>query len=151
MTVFDRRMPDGSRHFATVPLRAAQRDTVGRSLRRLAKRLAGARILADSGDASGSGRIELRYRRHVFRMHWREDTLRISVEDPGCPEPIVVEVAGHFRALARRRRRPAQDGPDASASDAAPTEARRPNGDEATPASLTAVLDALRRMCAERA
>jgi len=147
MTVFDRRTPDGSRHFATIPLRAADGDAVGRRVRRLAKRLSEARILADSGESGRIGRIELRYRKHLFRLDWLHGLLRIAVDDPGCPEPIVLEVAAHFRALGReRRRRSGRRGGDASASDTSATECPATHGNGAPPASSRALFEELGRM-----
>ena len=92
--IFDMRMNDGSRHFADVPeivSFAAMRDHV--------RSLEGAEEIGFITDEVTEMWLDFHYREHRFSINNQHGDYWFFVDDPTCPEPILVDVCSHFAKI----------------------------------------------------
>jgi hypothetical protein len=91
--LLDERMNDGSRHFALLP---QSKSPIRLLLHVLALPGALPTAYAPSLDESW---FDFRYRGHKFSVNNQFGDFWFFVQDPSCPEPILIKVANHFARL----------------------------------------------------
>jgi hypothetical protein len=91
--LIDQRMHDGSRHFVFLP----ESKSSGRLLLHLAG-LFGALPTAYVPSMLESW-IDFRYKGHKFSINTQMGDYWFFVQDPNCPEEILLKVASHFHKL----------------------------------------------------
>ncbi len=92
--LFDMRMNDGSRHFTDFPVTLdwyAVRDHV--------KTLPGAILTRFVTDGFSEAWIDFTYRGHRFSINDQYGDYWFFVDDPTCPEEILLEVQAHWAKL----------------------------------------------------
>lgn len=92
--LFDMRMNDGSRHFADMP-ETVYFDTVADH----AETLAGAEVTNFISDGVVEMWLDFTFRGHKFSINNQFGDYWFFVDDPECPEEILLEVCDHFRKL----------------------------------------------------
>jgi hypothetical protein len=89
--IYDMRMHDGSRHFASVSVTQSWYD-----LRDWVKELPGAKLTGFICDHVTEAWIDFTYRGHSFSINDQYGDYWFFVKDPVCPEEILDEVLSHF-------------------------------------------------------
>lgn len=92
--LFDMRMNDGSRHFADMP-EAIFFDEFADH----AEKLEGAEITEFITDGVLEMWLHFEYRGHKFSVNNQFGDYWFFVENPNCPDEILLEVCDHFRKL----------------------------------------------------
>lgn len=96
--LLDMRMHDGSRHFGGVPqtvLWYEMRDAVGT--------LPGASLAGFVTDGVTEAWIDFTYANHHFSINDQFGEYWFFVDDPACPDGILIRVLKHFEEVARSR------------------------------------------------
>lgn len=91
-------MKDGSRHFVDLPLEAAFFDDLADHL----ETLPGAEITEFLTDGVVEMWLDFEYRGYKFSVNNQLADYWFFVEDPECPEGILLEIIDHFRLLIER-------------------------------------------------
>ena len=92
--IYDMRMRDGSRHFASLPETASWH-----ALRAHVERLEG---VSDTGlitDEVTEAWVDFRYRGHAFSVNNQSGDYWFFVEDPACPGEVLEAVLSHCKLL----------------------------------------------------
>lgn len=92
--LFDFRMKDGSRNFADLPEIAYFNE-----LRSHARKLAGSSEAGFATDWVTEVWLDFEYRGHRFSINNQMGEYWFFVEDPNCPDDILVEVVRHFESI----------------------------------------------------
>ena len=95
--LLDRKMSDGSRHFVDMPEVVFFDEFADH-----AEELEGAEITEFLTDGIVEMWLEFDYRGHKFTVNNQLGDYWFFVEDPNCPEEILMEVIDHFRQLLER-------------------------------------------------
>jgi len=89
--LFDHRMKDGSRNFADLP------ETVFyEELREIAKKFEGATVTGFVTDWVTEVWLDFEYCGHKFSINNQYGEYWFFVENPSCPDKILLEVVEHF-------------------------------------------------------
>jgi len=93
MKLLDRRLPDGSRHFARLSIApwAVVRDHV--------RLLQEAEVLNFVDDRAAMAWLDFSFRGHRFLIHNHGIHFHLSVRDPQCSDLILYHVGRHFEQL----------------------------------------------------
>jgi hypothetical protein len=94
MRLIDKRMQDGSRHFASLP-KEANWSVVGNHVLLLPD----AELINFIGEGSARAWLDFRFRRHRFLIDVCDERFRLFVDDPQCPDLILYQVGYHFERL----------------------------------------------------
>ena len=92
--IFDARLHNGSRHFADLPYLASFA-----SMRKHVRTLNGAVETAFVTDQVTEMWLDFSYSGHRFTVNNQYGEYWFFVDDPTCPEPILVEVVQHFAKI----------------------------------------------------
>lgn len=89
--LFDHRMKDGSRNFADLP-----ESVFFDELREIAKRFDNAIVTGFVTDWVTEVWLDFEYRGHKFSINNQYGEYWFFVENPNCPDEILLEVVEHF-------------------------------------------------------
>jgi hypothetical protein len=89
------KMNDGSRHFVDFPVEAAFFDDFADHV----EELEGAEITEFLTDGIVEMWLDFEFHGHKFSVNNQWDDYWFFVEDPNCPEEILLEIIDHFRKL----------------------------------------------------
>lgn len=92
--IYDMRMHDGSRHFASLP-----ESESWHALHEHVKRLEGASDTNIITDEVTEAWIDFRYRGHEFSVNNQHGDYWFFVEDPACPGEVLEAVLSHCKLL----------------------------------------------------
>lgn len=92
--LFDMRMNDGSRHFADMA-ETVYFDTIADH----AETLEGAEVTKFISDGVIEMWLDFTFRGHAFSINNQHGEYWFFVDDPECPDEILLEVCDHFRKL----------------------------------------------------
>lgn len=95
--LIDHRMHDGSRNFLSLP----ESEPWNLAYEHIVK-LAGTAIDRYLTDDVTEVWIDFRYKGHIFTINNQFGEYWFFVKDPRCPDPVLHEIAQHFRRLLGR-------------------------------------------------
>jgi len=95
--IYDMRMRDGSRHFASLP-----ESEPWESLHEHVKRLGGVSETGIVTDEVTEAWIDFSFRGHEFSINNQSGDYWFFVEDPACPEEVLEAVLSHCKLLLER-------------------------------------------------
>jgi hypothetical protein len=95
--IYDMRMHDGSRHFASLP-----ESESWESLHEYVKKLGGVSDASIITDEVMEAWIDFSFRGHEFSVNNQHGDYWFFVEDPACPEEVLEAVLNHCKLLLER-------------------------------------------------
>ena len=99
MRVFDQRMNDGSRHFASLPEDYDPHTPQWDRIREHVAKLEGATLTSFVTDRVTEAWIDFTFHEHAFSMNNQQAQWWFFVEDPTCPDTLLERVLDHFAGL----------------------------------------------------
>lgn len=97
--IFDMRMADGSRHFASLPETYQVYDPQWDQLHQHLAQTPGAAVTGFITDQVTEAWIDFSYRGHCFSANNQHGSWWLFVADPSCPAEILEEVYRYCEAL----------------------------------------------------
>lgn len=97
--IFDMRMNDGSRHFASLPETYDVEHPQWHALRERVALLSGAELTSFVTDDVTEAWIDFAYRGHHFGINNQQGDWWFFVDDPQCPDDVLREVVDHFEVF----------------------------------------------------
>lgn len=97
-TLLDMRMHDGSRHFGGVP-----QTVLWYEMRDAVETLSGASLAGFVTDGVTEAWIDFTYEGHRFAINDQFGEYWFFVDDPSCPDEILIRVLRHFEDVVHSR------------------------------------------------
>lgn len=97
--IYDMRMVDGTRHFASLPEHYDVESPEWHRLRAHADALEGAKVSAFVTDDITEAWIDFGYAGHAFSLNNQHGQWWFFVTDPTCPAAVLARVVDHFEQM----------------------------------------------------